>query len=57
MRALVENIGRRDLPAALNLLNQLMDDGKDVTQVLTELLEYMRALLLYQADPAYQEIT
>ena len=56
MRALVENIGRRDLPAALDLLNQLMDDGKDVTQVLTELLEYMRALLLYQADPAYQEI-
>ena len=56
MRALVEKIGRRDLPAALDLLNQLMDDGKDVTQVLTELLEYMRALLLYQADPAYQEI-
>jgi DNA polymerase-3 subunit gamma/tau len=56
LRKLVAAVGERDLSAALDLLSQLTNEGKDVTQILTELLEYLRALLLFQADPAYQEI-
>jgi DNA polymerase-3 subunit gamma/tau len=56
LRQLVAAVGQRDLSASLNLLTQLTNEGKDVTQILTELLEYLRALLLFQADPAYQEI-
>lgn len=56
MRRLVTEIGKENLPGALELLTALMDEGKDVKQIMTELLEYMRALLLYKADRSYQEI-
>lgn len=56
LRALTEAIGQKNLPAALEKLNLLLEQGKDVRQVLTELMEYLRALLLYQAVPAYDEI-
>lgn len=49
-------IGRRQLPQALATLNLLMEQGKDVKQVLTELIEYLRALVLYLAVPDYEEI-
>ena len=56
LRALTEAIGHKNLPAALAKLNLLLEQGKDVRQVLTELMEYLRALLLYQSVPAYDEI-
>lgn len=56
LRELVEAIGRQDLAAALGKLNALLEQGKDVGQVLTELSEYLRALLLYQAVPGYDEV-
>lgn len=56
MRRLVTEIGRQNLPAALEVLNTLLSEGKDVRQIMTELLEYMRALLLFKADRNYQEI-
>ena len=56
LRELVGAIGRQDLAAALGKLNQLLEQGKDVGQVLTELAEYLRALLLYQAVPGYDEV-
>lgn len=56
LRALTEAIGQKNLPAALAKLNLLLEQGKDVRQVLTELMEYLRALLLYQSVPAYDEI-
>ena len=37
-------------------LGQLLEQGKEMEQILAELLEYFRALLLYQADREYQEI-
>jgi DNA polymerase-3 subunit gamma/tau len=37
-------------------MNELIGQGKDVRQILTELSEYLRALLLYQAAPHYGEI-
>lgn len=49
-------IGRRQLPQALGTLNLLLEQGKDVKQVLTELIEYLRALVLYLAVPDYEEI-
>ena len=49
-------IGRRQLPQALATLNLLLEQGKDVKQMLTELIEYLRALVLYLAVPDYEEI-
>lgn len=49
-------IGRRQLPQALATLNLLLEQGKDVKQVLTELIEYLRALVLYLVVPDYEEI-
>ncbi|MFQ9522566.1 MAG: hypothetical protein ACLR2G_02495 [Phascolarctobacterium faecium] len=37
LRELVRAIGRQDLSAALQLLNRLAEQGKDVRQILTEL--------------------
>lgn len=56
LHALTEAIGRQDLPAALAKLNLLLEQGKDVRQVLAELMEYLRALLLFQSVPDYEEI-
>ena len=56
LHALTEAIGRQDLPLALGKLNELLEQGKDARQVLTELMEYLRALLLFQSVPAYEEI-
>ncbi|MEE0327661.1 MAG: DNA polymerase III subunit gamma/tau, partial [Phascolarctobacterium succinatutens] len=56
MHELTEAIGRRQLPQALATLNLLLEQGKDVKQVLTELIEYLRALVLYLAVPDYEEI-
>lgn len=56
LRALAEAIGRQDLSAALGKLGELLEQGKDARQVLTELMEYLRALLLFQSVPDYEEI-
>lgn len=55
LRELVLGIGLQDVPQVLEQLNNLLQQGKDVKQILTELTEYLRALLLYQAAPSYQE--
>lgn len=56
LRALAKAIGEEDLPQALLTMNELISQGKDVRQILTELSEYLRALLLYQAAPHYGDI-
>lgn len=56
LHELTEAIGRRQLPQTLATLNLLLEQGKDVKQVLTELIEYLRALVLYLAVPDYEEI-
>ncbi len=56
LRELVKEIGKQDLAAALAQLHILLEQGKDARQVLTELAEYLRALLLYKAAPSYQEV-
>lgn len=56
LRELTAAVGRQDLGEALRLLQQLLEQGKAPQQVLTELLEYLRALLLFQTVPGYDEI-
>ena len=56
LRELVQKIGQQDLAAALAKLHVLLEQGKDARQVLTELAEYLRALLLFKAAPSYQEV-
>lgn len=56
LRDLVRVIGRQELPAALAQLRLLLEQGKDARQILTELAEYLRALLLFKAAPAYDEV-
>lgn len=56
LRDLVQAIGEQNLSGALKLLNFLAEQGKDVRQILTELAEYLRAILLYKADSGYSEI-
>ena len=56
LHELVQDIGQKQLPQALGKLNMLLAQGKDVAQVLGELMEYLRALLLYKSVPSYDEI-
>lgn len=56
LRELVKAIGRQDLTETLSKVNFLLEQGKDVRQILTELAEYLRALLLYKSAPSYDEI-
>lgn len=56
LREMAAAVGKQDVPAALACLNALLEQGKDVRQILTELAEYLRALLLYQAEPDYNEV-
>ena len=56
LRDLVEAIGKQDVPLALSQLAALLEQGKDVRQIVTELIEYLRALLLFKAVPQYNEV-
>lgn len=56
LRELVKAVGEGNVPKALELLEALLAGGKDVKQIITELAEYLRAVLLYKASPDYREI-
>jgi len=56
LRELIIRIGHKDLAGALDTLGQLLEQGKETEQILGEMMEYFRALLLFQADREYQEI-
>ena len=56
LRQLVTLIGKKDLSGALEGLNELSAQGKDVKQVLLEVTEYLRALLLYKTKIKYDDI-
>ena len=56
LRELVKAVGEGNVPEALALLEALLAGGKDVKQIITELAEYLRAVLLYKASPEYREI-
>lgn len=56
LRELVQAIGKQDVSESLEKLHVLLEQGKDVKQVLVELAEYLRALLLFKAAPNYSEV-
>lgn len=56
LRELVEAIGKQDVYLCLSKLHVLLEQGKDVKQVLVEISEYLRALLLYKVAPNYTEV-
>ena len=56
LRQMVAAIGKQDVPQALAQLNGLLEQGKDVRQIIQELVEYLRALLLFKAVPQYNEV-
>ncbi len=56
LRELVKAVGEGNVPKTLELLEALLAGGKDVKQIITELAEYLRAVLLYKASPDYREI-
>lgn len=56
LRELIMCIGRQETSEALKQINLLSAQGKDAKQLLSELSEYFRALLLYQTVPDYEEI-
>lgn len=56
LRELVKAVGEGNVPESLELLEALLAGGKDVKQIITELAEYLRAVLLYKASPEYREI-
>lgn len=56
LRELVKAVGEGNVPKSLELLEALLAGGKDVKQIITELAEYLRAVLLYKASPDYRGI-
>lgn len=56
LRELIQAIGKQDVSESLEKLHVLLEQGKDVKQVLVELAEYLRALLLFKAAPSYSEV-
>lgn len=56
LRDLIKAIGKQDVSASLEQLHNLLEQGKDVKQVLVEIAEYLRAVLLYKAAPTYNEV-
>lgn len=56
LRELALLIGQQKLAEALTQINNLNLQGKDVRQILVELAEYLRAVLLYKTTPDYAEI-
>ena len=56
LRDLILAIGENNVPLSLTKLHVLLENGKDVKQVLVELAEYLRALLIFKSAPSYSEI-
>jgi DNA polymerase III subunit gamma/tau len=53
---IAEAIARKDMQEGLRMISQMVDAGKDVTQILHELQLYYRDLLMYKTVPDLQEI-
>lgn len=50
------NIGKQNLPETLSQLNDILIQGKDAKQILAELADYFRAVLLYKVAPNFEDI-
>ncbi|MGD6819148.1 DNA polymerase III subunit gamma/tau [Metabacillus sp. 84] len=53
---LVQSIHRKEISAALQILNQLMDQGKDAARFIEDLIYYYRDMLLYKTAPSLEDV-
>ena len=56
LRQLMLAVGQGQTAAALEIFAKLLEQGKDIAQILLEIEEYLRSLMLFQAAPDYQQI-
>lgn len=56
LRCLVTAIGNNDAAKSLEILDQLLVNGKDVKQILAELSSYFRAIMLFKVTPDFNDI-
>lgn len=56
LRDLVTVIGQKNGAKAIEMSHTLLMQGKEVNRILSELAEYLRALMLFQTIPDYEEI-
>lgn len=56
LRELVLAIGKRDIKSVLEMYDFLLQEGKDISQILAELSLYLRSLLLFKAVPSYDAV-
>ena len=56
LRSLVGAIGNYDGAKTIAVAHELLAQGREASRILTELTEYLRALLLFQTLPTYEEI-
>ncbi|WP_338779234.1 DNA polymerase III subunit gamma/tau [Metabacillus sp. FJAT-52054] len=55
LTGLVQSIHRKEVSGALQILSQLMDQGKDAVRFIEDLIYYYRDLLLYKTAPNLEE--
>lgn len=56
LRKLVAAIGQYDGAKAMELVQKILTQGREPSRIMLELSEYLRALLLYQSVPNFEEI-
>lgn len=56
LRNLVAAIGNDNAAQALEVLEELLVNGKDIKQIITELNAYFRAVMLFKVTPDFQDI-
>ncbi|ARU60923.1 hypothetical protein CBW65_07320 [Tumebacillus avium] len=53
---LAEGVAEHDAPKALGIIGELMDKGKDVGQLLNDIVIYFRDLLMFKTVPHLEEV-
>ena len=56
LRDLALALGRQEAAEAIAQTQKLLQQGRDPARVLTELTEYLRAVMLFKSVPSYEEI-
>ncbi len=56
LRLLVSAVGRREEGRSLEILEEILATGKDVRQAVGEMLNYLRAVMLFKVAPAFPDI-
>jgi len=57
VRQLTKFILEKETSSSLSLLNQLIDQGSDPSEISQALSDYLRRILLFKIDPQFQDLT